>query len=103
MSERATNWSVTINNPIKADEENINLARQKGWMVEGQLEKGDNGTPHYQLIVKTPQMRFSALKKAFPRAHIEVAKNVKALETYVKKDETRIGQLPDASEFYPSL
>jgi len=103
MSARSTNWSVTINNPIKADEENINLARQKGWSVEGQLEQGDNGTPHYQLIVKTPQMRFSALKKAFPRAHIEIAINVQALENYVKKDDTRIGQLPSQSEFYPSL
>ena len=101
--DRGTNWSITINNPTPQDEEYIALARQKGWKVEGQLEQGAEGTPHYQLLVKTPQSRFSALKKAFPRAHIELARNVKALETYVKKDETRIGELPTSSEKYPSL
>lgn len=100
---RGTNWCVVINNPQVADEENINLARQKGWKVEGQLEKGQEGTPHYQLIVKTPQVRFSQVKKAFPRAHIELARNVKALEAYSKKDDTRIGELQSQSELYPSL
>jgi len=101
--DRGTNWSVTINNPTPDDEEAIAFARQKGWKVEGQLEQGSNGTPHYQLIVKTPQVRFAALKKQFPRAHIELARNAKALETYVQKDETRIGSLPTSQEAYPSL
>lgn len=103
MTDRATAWSVTINNPVSADEENIALARQKGWKVEGQLEKGENGTPHYQLLVKTPQVRFSALKKAFPRAHIEQARNVTALEKYVHKEETREGTLQTDQEKYPSM
>lgn len=103
MSDRATCWSVTINNPLPADDENIALAKQKsGWKVEGQLEKGEEGTPHYQLMVKTPQIRFSAIKKAFPRAHIEVARNVKALEAYVHKDSTREGSLP-VNDKYPSI
>lgn len=100
---RASAWSVTINNPVASDEENIALARQKGWKVEGQLEKGKEGTLHYQLMVKTPQVRFSALKKAFPRAHIEVARNVAALEQYVHKDETREADMSASSELYPSL
>lgn len=100
--ERATSWSITINNPTASDDENLALAKQKGWKVIGQLEKGDNGTPHYQLLVKTPQVRFSAIKKAFPRAHIEVARNVEALEEYVQKDDTRVGQLP-TTEQYPSM
>lgn len=103
MTQRATAWSITINNPVSADEENISLARQKGWKVEGQLEKGEQGTPHYQLLVKTPQIRFSAVKKQFPRAHIEVARNVAALEQYVHKEETREGELKQQSELYPSL
>ena len=103
MSQRASSWSVTINNPVPSDEENINTARQKGWKVEGQKEVGDNGTPHYQLLVKTPQVRFSAVKLQFPRAHIEIARNVAALETYVHKEETRVGQLQTQSEFYPSM
>jgi len=100
---RATAWSLTINNPTPADEEGIALARQKGWKVEGQLEKGKDGTPHYQLLVKTPQVRFSALKKAFPRAHVEVARNVQALQQYVTKEDTRQSHLPTTQEKYPSL
>lgn len=51
---RGTNWSVTINNPTPKDDEEIALVRQKGWSVEGQKEKGSEGTEHYQLFVKTP-------------------------------------------------
>jgi len=102
MSERATCWSITINNPGKNDEEFIAAARQKGWKVDGQLEKGENGTPHYQLIVRTPQVRFSAVKKAFPRAHIEIARNPTALASYVKKSETREGELPKTESKYPT-
>lgn len=101
--DRATAWSITINNPISADEENIALARQRGWKVEGQLEKGESGTPHYQLLVKTPQVRFSAVKSQFPRSHIEKARNVAALTTYVKKEDTRVGTLSSQQDRYPSL
>ena len=76
--------------------------KQKSSKIQGQLEKGHEGTPHYQLMVKTPQIRFSAIKKAFPRAHIEVARNVKALEAYVHKDSTREGSLP-VNDKYPSI
>ena len=79
------------------------MARQKGWVVEGQQERGEEGTLHYQLIVKTPQVRFSAVKKAFPRSHIELARNVQALEAYVKKEDTREGVLQASSDMYPSL
>lgn len=102
-TQRATCWSVTINNPTAADDECIALARQKGWTVEGQLEVGAEGTPHYQLMVRTPQVRFSAVKKAFPRAHIEQAHNPAALARYVAKEDTRVGQLVESSDQYPSL
>lgn len=101
MTDRATTWSITINNPITADEENIHTARQKGWKVEGQKEMGAEGTPHYQLMVRTPQVRFSAVKKQFPRAHIEVARNSAALALYVHKDDTRVATLTN-SDKYPS-
>lgn len=96
-------WSVTINNPVQEDEECINLARQKGWKVVGQIEKGENGTPHYQLAVKTPQVRFSAMKKMFPRGHIEVARSAPALLQYVEKEATRVASLPTQQDKYPSL
>lgn len=102
-TDRATAWSLTINNPTPSDEEGIALARQRGWRVEGQKEKGAEGTVHYQLLVKTPQVRFSAVKRAFPRAHIEVARNVQALKAYVNKEDTRLSELPTSQDKYPSL
>lgn len=104
MSDRATCWSLTLNNPTEDDDECIARARQKGWKVDGQPEKGEKDrTRHYQLILRTPQVRFSAVKKAFPRAHIEIARNPQALETYCHKEETRDGELPSSSDKYPSL
>lgn len=102
MSQRASAWSVTINNPTQTDDYNIAQARQAGWKVEGQLEIGENGTPHYQLLVKTPQVRFSQVKKVFPRAHIEVARNLAALTSYVRKEDTRVSQLQIDQSRYPS-
>jgi len=102
-TQRATCWSVTINNPTPEDEESIARSRQSGWKVEGQLEKGEGGTLHYQLVVKTPQVRFSALKKAFPRAHIEAARNAVALDKYCHKEETAVGTLQESQAMYPSL
>jgi len=102
---RSTCWSLTIANPGPTAEEEIALARQKGWEVRGQLEKGEGGLVHYQLLLKTPQVRFSAVKKAFSasKAHIEIARNPAALENYVGKEQSRVGQLTKASEQYPSL
>jgi len=94
---------VTINNPTAADDEAIALARQQGWQVIGQLEKGEEGTPHYQLMVRTPQVRFSQVKRSFPRAHIEVTRNVVAGAKYVTKADTRVAALPTNQEMYPSL
>lgn len=90
MSERATCWSITINNPT-LDEYSIPLP--VGWKLEGQLEKGEQGTEHYQGMLRTPQVRFSAVKKLFVRAHIEVAKNPVALKKYVHKEETRVAEV----------
>lgn len=102
-TERGTCWSLTINNPTPDDDECIAKARAKRWTVDGQLEKGEKGTPHYQLMVRTPQVRSSAVRSAFPRAHVELAKNAKALAKYVTKEDTRAGQLPTGSDKFPSL
>lgn len=91
--DRHTHWSITINNPTEEDEVNITRAKEKGWVVEGQLEKGKDGTLHYQLYVKSRQ-RFNTIKSQFPRAHIEVARKPEALIKYVNKEETRVAGLP---------
>lgn len=61
-----------------------------GWKLSGQYEEGEEGTRHFQGMLCTPQVRFSAVKRVFPRAHIEVARNKKALEKYTNKEETRL-------------
>lgn len=61
--------------------------------AQGQLEQGENGTPHIQGLLKTESVRFSAVKKLLPRAHIEKARNTFALVQYVAKEETRLAPL----------
>jgi len=95
-AKRGTCWSITINNPTDDD---YKLAQNAtGWKdfisFEGQKEKGENGTLHIQGMLKTKSVKFSAVKKHFPRAHIELAKSPTALEKYVAKSETRVGELP---------
>lgn len=90
MTDRSSSWSITINNPEPAE---YNVVLPVGWQLEGQLEKGKEGTVHYQGYLKTPQVRFSAVKKQFPRAHIEVARNAIALKKYVHKEETRVKEV----------
>jgi len=86
MSDRYTCWSITINNPVDSDTK----CPVPGWKLYGQFEQGEEGTRHFQGMLKTPQVRFSAVKKVFPRAHIEPARNAKALALYCSKEETRI-------------
>lgn len=99
---RATCWSITINNPTQEDYEAIKNI-PAGWSVLGQPEVGEEGTPHLQLCIKTPQVRWSAVKKHFVRGHIEVARNQKALTKYVQKEETRAGDLIQVKSQIPTI
>lgn len=93
-TQRATMWSVTINNPTKAEVEGT---LPPGWALEGQYEKGEEeGTLHFQGMLRTTQVRFSAVKRQFPRAHIEAARNAAALKEYVHKAETRVAEFAGA-------
>lgn len=105
----SSNWSVTYwfdteNSPSKAKvDEYIELARQKGYVINGQIEKAPTtGNLHYQLQVKGPWERKSALKKVLPTAWIEKTKKSVALEQYVKKEDTRVAPLVDKSDMYPT-
>lgn len=99
-TERATCWSLTINNPEPKETQVILPA---GWKLEGQFEQGENGTHHFQGMLQTPQVRFSAVKKVFPRAHIEVARNRKALSKYVSKQETRVAEFTARQSDIPTI
>lgn len=97
---RATCWSLTINNPLPKETQ-VDLPA--GWKLEGQFEQGSNGTHHFQGMLQTPQVRFSAVKKVFPRAHIEVARNKKALQQYVSKQETRVAEFTARQSDIPTI
>lgn len=99
--DRATCWSITINNPTDGDL-NITFPDNR-WKMVGQIEKGAEGTLHYQGMLTTPQVRFSAVKKLIPRAHIEIAKNKNALQKYVSKEDTRVSSVGDITSDIPSL
>lgn len=89
-AERASVWSITINNPTPDDRMALKEHPSFVKMVKFQDEIGEEGTPHIQGAVQTTQVRFSAMKKWLPRAHIEVARNKQALLNYVEKTETAV-------------
>lgn len=88
--DRAAWWSITINNPTQADRDALKEHPSFVKMVKYQDEIGEEGTPHIQGAVNTAQVRFSAMKKWLPRAHIEAARNKQALLNYVEKEETAV-------------
>ena len=89
-----TCYSVVINNPTDTDKEQIESARALGWRVVGQLEKGDNGTPHYQLCITAP-VEWKTMKSHFKRANIQEAEDPEALEKYCTKNKTRVLDLTE--------
>lgn len=97
---RGTCWSLTINNPTDVD---TTVQLPPRWRLEGQFERGeDNGTLHLQAMLKTPQERWSAVKKVFPRAHILIARNSAALKNYVHKDDTRVAEFETRESNIPN-
>lgn len=82
---RARCWEFTLNNWVKSDLSQLTQYFANELYVIGE-EIGENGTPHLQGHIECKnQMRFSTLKKAFPKAHWEVTKNKMAARTYCKK------------------
>lgn len=80
---------LTINNPDLGFAEILQLLNPT--FMTGQLEKGESGTPHWQLFVYWKlQKAFNSIKKALPGAHIEVAKSIRAAIDYCRKKETRL-------------
>lgn len=102
---KASCWSITINNPTSEDLEAWKNAKLLNWVkdVQGQLEQGENKTPHVQGLLKTEYIRFAQVKKAFPRAHIEPAKNKHALAQYVQKEETRLATIETTKVASPQI
>lgn len=89
-TERAALWSITINNPTQEDRDALKAYPSFVKKVMYQDEIGEEGTLHIQGAVQTAQVRFAAIKKWLPRAHIEVARNKQALLNYVQKEDTAV-------------
>lgn len=99
---RGRHWCVTVNNPTYDLREFGLRAIKAGGEFVVQLEKGaDEETPHMQGYVRFPsQRKFSAVKKIWPRGHIEKAKgSVRQNVAYCTKKDTRVdGPLTNLSE-----
>lgn len=87
-------WCFTINNPNESD---IVHSDKFLYVVYGN-EVGDEGTPHLQgYVCYHNRQRLSAVKKMFPRAHLEIKQGtVKEAIDYCKKDGdfTEEGTIP---------
>lgn len=94
LSERASWWSLTLNNPTEQDRQTIHGPAPR-WlkMVKGQDEIGETGTLHIQMCLNTDQVRMSAIKGWLPRSHIVSATtqlHIQRLKNYVAKEETSV-------------
>lgn len=79
-------WCITINNPNDLDI--FVLEQQERYIY--QIETGETGTDHIQGYVEyTNPRRFETMKKKFPRAHLEMARNRENAIAYCQKKETR--------------
>jgi hypothetical protein len=87
------NFTGTYNNPDIALTEFIGVLKALPNVVAGraQLEKGTNGTPHFQWCVSLSKVaRLQSLIKKLKGCHVEVSKNAMAAWRYCGKSDTRI-------------
>lgn len=60
------NFMLTKNNPEETLEEFMNVLKKDAVYAKGQLEKGENGTPHFQACVGYAKTtRCKAMHKRF--------------------------------------
>lgn len=106
MTQRASWWSITINNPTDADRSSLQSANWPSWVksYSGQEEVGRDGTLHIQGALNTAQVRFAAIKGWLTRAHIEIARDKSALLKYVEKSDTAVaGTFKSESKEYLTM
>ena len=96
-------WCLTWNNYSEGDVEFLKEAVEYKYLVIGR-EKGRKGTPHLQIYFQlAKRQRFSALKKLFPKCHIEAAKGKPEQNVeYCKKqgDFIEIGTVQQNGQLY---
>lgn len=85
-------WFFTLNHPRSRDEAEFpELVRISQWLVY-QLERGDNGTEHYQGYCVFPtNKRLAGVRKLLSRAHWEPRKGThEEAKNYCSKEDTRV-------------
>jgi len=92
---KSRNWLGTLNNPSSdvTTEEWLKalFTNAKAKYVCGQLEKGEEGTPHIQYFINFDNsQRLSYLKKLCPRSHFEEVKINNGAHDYCMKEDTRL-------------
>lgn len=89
----ARNYIMTYNNPDEDTKEFLEKLHKaaKATYTCGQLEKGENGTPHIQFFMNFKNsVRPSLIKKLNNKLHIEVVKINNGAHDYCMKEDTRL-------------
>ena len=80
---------VTWNNPPTREWDDLVAMLNPAYMV-GQLERGENGTLHWQFAIQWSHSRsFAAIKKDLPLAHFEEVRSWAAAVQYRQKEDSR--------------
>lgn len=91
---QARSWIGTLNNPDTAMAQSYVeswFTKARARYVNGQIEKGKEGTIHIQFFLNFEKpVRLAALKKFCPRAHFTAVQRDNGASDYAMKEETRV-------------
>lgn len=96
-TDRARRWMLTV--PAEGEKgvsrDKLEAALEPYAAYLGQMEQGEGGYLHWQLLVVHDQpIRFSTLKRKLPTAHLETARELVKCVAYVQKADTRVEDEP---------
>lgn len=93
-TDKARSWLGTLNNPDDIDPQTFLAdwnSKHKAAYVNGQVEKGEEGTLHIQYFInfRNP-VRLASLKKVCRRSHFTKVIRDNGASGYCLKEETRV-------------
>lgn len=98
-NKRGRCWALTINNYVDDDIVKLESLEKQYKDSVWQSEIGESGTKHLQIGLYFKNAKtFEQVKKHFPKAHIERARNWAALKKYCNKEDTFDGKIRKDSE-----
>lgn len=112
---RGSLWGPNTYYPPTSMDEQVAAQEIQEWVLSKKLPPGwrfadkcnvekcpSSGRFHYQFFVHTPQVRKSQVISVLSPAHIELCRNRKAVETYCRKEDTRVATI-DAPPSIPNI